>query len=693
MYNVNLQDLKVAIKEKNVSDVREILNEMEPEELNKEVLKLAIKSKHPRIISMVSHKTDKKHFDTEIVNLAINTKSGKLAKHILDKADPKHFNKESLQKAIVSKSSEITNLVVLKTDKSFFDKEILEMSIDSKDASILRPITSQMNPIHFDKDILVKSMSLNEPLVANVIIQKTDSKYFDKEILNLLFDTKSYRISNDVVVKTNEKYFDKEILSKSIQSESSQIVNSVAQKTNQKHFDGDILKESIHTKLEDIVRVVAQRVDKKLINKEILKLAIDTHLGKIVYTLGKYSDKEIFDKEVLERALSTKTPDVVRAVVDYTTDKKLFSDYKEQIQKAILNAKDIRNLTAQILSRKDNESFDREMQELVVDIYLDVINDHFKKSSIPKDFPIKEFEKSIEDSRYFFSNPDAINFDSLNKANKFLIIPVYSYGHAFSAVVRKLEEDKFSVTFVNLGARPFERDRSGNQYKEFVYNKEDAIKVLKDHSYSIRLYYPKRAVDTRKAYQNFAKDAKEEYLLHLTSRDQKVGNCFLKNIEKGIRYALALGLSKTEDKSFDPNTLRVGIEGGGKYKVKFLKPIHKPGDKTNDLETVALRKDLIDALLKKFPEYEKVIMQEWTLYQKRKEKTNPIDHHEFSTESRRKNHFVTQRVFDRNPLYKPEEVTTSNIKERDFSLLKKMNVFANKENLNQRQRNEMVMGR
>jgi hypothetical protein len=693
MYNVNLEDLKVAIEEKNVSEVRELLREIDPSDLNKEVLKLSISSNHPKILSMVCHMTGKEHFDGEIIRLAIQTNSGKMANPILEKADPIYFDKEILQNAIRTKSSEIIQSVVSKTETKFFDKEILEISMESKNTSVVKSIVNRMDSIYFDKDILVKSMNMNQANISSLIIQKTDSKYFDKEILQMLFDTKASKIANDIVSKTSDKNFDKEILSKAIETKNSQILNAIARKTDKNYFDKDVLKEAIKTKMDDIVRVVIQRVDKKFINKEILKLAIDTKVAKIAYTLGKYSDKDIYDKEILEKALASKSPDMVRAVVDYTTDKKLFADYKEQIQKAILNEGDIRNLTAQILSRRDNESFDREMQELVVDIYLDVINDHFIKSSIPKDFPIKEFEKSIQDSRYFFSNPDAINFDSLNKENKFLLIPVYSYGHAFSAVVRKLEDENFSVTFVNLGARPFERDRAGNQYKEFIYSKEDAIKVLKDHSYSIRLYYPQRAVDTRKAYQNFSKDAKEQYLLHVTSRDQKVGNCFLKNIEKGIRYALALGLSKTEDKNFDPNTLRVAIEGGGKYKVKFLKPIHKAGEKTNDLETVALRRDLINALLKKFPEYEKVIMQEWNMYQKRKEKNNTRVNPEILPEVIKKSHFVSQRSFGRNMNYKNPELSLPKVKERDFSLLKKMTLFANKENQNRPSRNEMMMAR
>lgn len=692
MYDVNLQNLKVAILEKNIFYVKEILNFMEPEDLNKEILKLAILSKDPQIITAVSDKTLTKHFDQEIVNLSIDTKSMKLAEPILRKANSEQFHKNTLLKVLDPQYRELTAFVTKRTDPRFFDRGILEKSLDTRDPLIVRSVVGKTNPIHFDKSILLKTLSFNQTAISSMIIQKTDAKYFDQNILQTVIDQKASHVVKDVVSKTPKNLFTKEILKKAIHSHSGSIVHAVAQKTDASCFDDQILKQSIQTKEESIVRTILQKVDPKLINKEILKLGIETNVGKIVYAIGKYSKKEIFDQEILEKALAKKSPEIVRAVVDYTTDKKLFSDYKLQIQKAILKEGDIRNLTAQILSRQDNESFDREMQELVVDMYLDVINDHFKKSSIPKEFPMREFEASIKDSRYFFSNPAAINFDSLNKENKFLLIPVFSYGHAFSAVVRKQNEDQYSVTFVNLGARPFERDRSGNQYKEFVYNKKDALQVLKDHSYSIRLFYPQRAVDTRKAYQNFAKNAKEEYLLHITSRDQKVGNCFLKNIEKGIRYALALGLSKTENKNFDPNTLRVGVEGGGKYRVKFLKPIHKPHEKTNDLETVALRKDLIDALLKRFPEYEKSIMQEWNIYKTRKERDKHTVIHEIPDERVRKNIFSNHQVFSKNPFMQKKD-SLPNQKQRDLSFYNKLHQFANKENRPNNRSNEMVYGR
>ncbi|MFT4283196.1 MAG: hypothetical protein ACMXX6_02105, partial [Candidatus Woesearchaeota archaeon] len=153
------------------------------------------------------------------------------------------------------------------------------------------------------------------------------------------------------------------------------------------------------------------------------------------------------------------------------------------------------------------------------------------------------------------------------------------------------------------------------------------------------------------------------------------------NIEKGIRYALALGLSKTENKEFDPNSLRVAVEGEGKYKVKFLKPVHKTGDKTNELTTLELRRDLVNALIKKFPEFESQINREWEIYEKRKTprpaptptpRPEPVP--------------IPIPVFDKNRIAgyniaTPNKVVkTETYKERDFALINKMQAFASKNN-------------
>jgi hypothetical protein len=447
----------------------------------------------------------------------------------------------------------------------------------------------------------------------------------DKQTLHLSIESGDKWITKLMAEMALENQFDQEILKRAIESMNPSIAYSISKKTPQKFFDSDILSSSVKTNILDIYKEVSTKTPQRFFDKSILKIAVEGKNQEILKDIASKSKPDFFDYHIMECALKTKNPDTVRTISNYTTDIHVFSKYKEQISKTILNEEDIRNFSAQVLSRSDNTSFDVEMQETVLDIYMDVILKHFKKGSIPKGFPMESFEKSVEQSRFFFSCPDRINFDSLEEKNKFLILPIYSYGHAFSAIVKKTDApEKYSVTFINLGARPFEVSGKGNAYKEYVYKKKDALAVLKDHSYNVRLHYPERSVTTQKAYRNFGQNALEEYTINVSSRDQKVGNCFLKNIEKGLRYALALGLSKTEDQNFSEASLRVTAQSGQKLKVKFLKPIHKKGDPTNDLTTTQLRKELMIALSKRFPEYENTILEEWNIYKNRKESTTNV---------------------------------------------------------------------
>ena len=391
----------------------------------------------------------------------------------------------------------------------------------------------------------------------------------------------------------------------------------------------DELKNSINQKSYSRAYFILRNIDAKELDQETLKLSIKLKnhkfLEKVINKIDK--SKVNFDEDVLKLSLSMKVPSVTRLIVDQISDKELFINYKTEIQKGILVKKDVLNMVGQILSFKDNESFDKEMQDVILDTYIEVLKKDIVKQELPKSFPAKEFESSLNESRYFMFNPKDINLDSLDDKNRFLMTPVFSMGHAFSVVSNKLDDNRYSLTFVNLGDRPFEK--GDKQYKEFVYTKYEATKILKDYSIDIRLDYPQKVVNTRTAYKNFAKTALESYNLNVTSRDQKTGNCFTKNLEKGIRYALALGISQSNEAGFNPSDLRVSREGEGVYKVKFLKPIHRFGEKTNDFTTLQLKEELMKEIIKKFPSCKEEIniqFNEYKMYKEAKKELYPDKH-------------------------------------------------------------------
>lgn len=329
-------------------------------------------------------------------------------------------------------------------------------------------------------------------------------------------------------------------------------------------------------------------------------------------------DKTLISQEIFDLAYESKNRDIIRLISDYTQDTNLLYKNKDKLQQSILKQRDIRNLVGQILSSKDNESFDKEMQSVVYDLYVEVVEKHYKNGNINKNFPIDDFKKSMEQSQKFLFNQKSINLDSI-KDGKFLLLPVYCEGHAFSAVARKLNDDKYSLTFANLGARPFEQF-GDNKYKEYVYTKADAERVLKQFSLNVRLDYPEKAVSVEKAYKTFEKNALENYTLNVDSLNQKTGNCFTKNIEKSIRFAISSMLAEVEYKNFDMDKLR--LNAGEPFKPKFLKPLYHGKDKyanKKELSTINLKTDLMEALSKKFPQYDMIIKNALKTYKHNKE--------------------------------------------------------------------------
>ena len=384
--------------------------------------------------------------------------------------------------------------------------------------------------------------------------------------------------------------------------------------------------------MQDVVHIAKKRKRRKkpdytpkVYTKDDLIKAIENKNSMMANRIITKIDKNLLDDKVLQVALKYKNSSIIKNVVDYTSHKDLAFNYKNELQQIILKSNDIENLVGQMLSHKDNESFDREMQGLVYDVYLDTIKKHYNKGNINNNFNLNNFQDSMNLSQKFLYNPKSINLDNVDK-NKFLLLPVYSEGHAFSALAKKINDDKYSITFVNLGARPHENFSEDNKYKEFIYTKKDAEHILKQFSINARTDYPHKVVNVERAYKTFAKKSIEEYTLHVDSHNQKVGNCFTKNIEKGIRFAVSIELSKAEYNDFNSNQLRKQINKP--YKVKFLKPLFKNIDKNinnKELSTISLRKDLIDSIIKKFPQYNMIIKQEWNRYDRRKAQKMDID--------------------------------------------------------------------
>lgn len=468
----------------------------------------------------------------------------------------------------------------------------LQYAILQKDYSLIKQITEE-----------ISQNSLKKPYILMAIHSK------DARIFNLILD------------KSDIKEFDKEVLWEAVKIDNMNILQQIANNTEKKYFSKDILTLAIGSCNINTVQIIAQKINSNLFDKDIIYAAINTKNLNIFHEIAHSTNPNVFDRQILNKVIADKNPKYISMVLDYISDRSIFEEYKNSIQQAILNDKEIINLAGQILNLESNQSNNREMQELILDMYLEIIKNHYTKGSLPKKFKIRKFEDSILESRYYFSCPTKINFTSLNDKDRFLILPITTQNHVFSAIVKKLNDNKISITFVNLYPYLNEINSLQSNYKEYVYSKESALNVLKAHSYNVRLYYPRKSVDTPQAYKNFKEQSLEHYTINVMSREQKLGNCFIKNIEKGLRFALALQLTQDTSENFHPILLRQTQNNPKKIKVKFLQPLLNTTNKINYISpTLQLKKDLIENLIKRFPQYREPILKKWIYYKSHKEK-------------------------------------------------------------------------
>ena len=110
-----------------------------------------------------------------------------------------------------------------------------------------------------------------------------------------------------------------------------------------------------------------------------------------------------------------------------------------------------------------------------------------------------------------------------NKADSFLLLPLPSIDHVFTCLVRKNKEG-YSAVLTNLGEREHHAP-----YEEYLFSNMDSLKRA--------LTFEKNRVQTGEIYDSFYKYAYAAYPLNINSQEQVVGNCFFKEIEKGMKTA------------------------------------------------------------------------------------------------------------------------------------------------------------
>lgn len=179
-----------------------------------------------------------------------------------------------------------------------------------------------------------------------------------------------------------------------------------------------------------------------------------------------------------------------------------------------------------IVNTKSNSSFQIESK-------LDIFQNF---SEILKGYGFSfAFQKSLENSKNCCEFEGAVEREIhrlQNQDDSFLILVNDTYGHVFSTVIKKYkeqEQDKYSAMLVNVGYRKTETGKH-HKYEEYVFtNKNKLIEVLS---------FVKDSASVSDIYRLFKESSDEDYINIIHGEEQNIRNCYLKEIEKGIKASM-----------------------------------------------------------------------------------------------------------------------------------------------------------
>jgi hypothetical protein len=217
-------------------------------------------------------------------------------------------------------------------------------------------------------------------------------------------------------------------------------------------------------------------------------------------------------------------------------------DPKEKYQIRILEQ------VGMILNQQPNLNSFKENVDDLLRIYGDVLVHNGVEEN---------FRKSLGDSRDYFKNFPALNqsIDTaffarnlmrnigklrLGDEKSFFLHPLLGGDHLFVGIIRKIkevdeitqkEQEKYSFVVVNLGDRKLEENKNTSHIEYLFHQRKDLDMFLLKSG-------KKNFEEVDQIYEELQEKANEFYYLNIYARDQRLGNCYIKEFEKGIKTAL-----------------------------------------------------------------------------------------------------------------------------------------------------------
>lgn len=252
------------------------------------------------------------------------------------------------------------------------------------------------------------------------------------------------------------------------------------------------------------------------------------------------------------------------------------------------------NLLKMVLNLQSNSIDDKDKIYTLFDTFINIKQMEFSP----------EFINSLNNSRNIFE--DAYNAKShildLNKDSNdsFLIFPVRGYGHLIGGIIRKTYKG-YRVTLINKGLRFYH-----DNFEEHIFKKENTEKLFT----VLKKVGLRKNSNIEDIYKTFENNADSSYILKLFTGDQKVGNCYCKNIEAAIKFAYSTSnFSKIDFKDLRRDSFNYeNIDNNfKKHNLKWGK-----------FSTKKVHKLFCDELIKNNPNLKEVFLEQYDIYQKNK---------------------------------------------------------------------------
>jgi hypothetical protein len=184
---------------------------------------------------------------------------------------------------------------------------------------------------------------------------------------------------------------------------------------------------------------------------------------------------------------------------------------------------------------------------------------------------------------------------SLDNPNSFLLLPVIGRGHLWSTLIRRTPEG-FSALLINKGSSYFH-----DSIEEFVFKEKNISSLIRTMQY----VSPSKEHDIEDVYKNFRKNSDVAFNLKIHCGFQKVGNCFTKNIQAGIK--IAQGMRKMPFKEFK----KLRMES---YTPYGTSPYGKKVFKWEGLSTQEMQKKFAEQIALKNPHIRSSIRKSYEIY-------------------------------------------------------------------------------